>query len=194
MHTVAAASGARVELERCDTCQGLWLDGPAIPAMCPTVSHLAERRFEVAVLGRQGAGISRCPRCDLVPFELDIIEVPLDFCIGCSGVWFDGDEHAEMVSLNATKASTVNTSRGGAYRSAPTEPAIKNHTACAGCSNVVPIKSTHMWESGPLCRTCHGERLLQETPPQAAASRSFAESFRLLLVAVHEHATLAPRL
>lgn len=174
------AGGAPVELDVCDRCQGLWIDGGELAAVCPTVAHLPERRTEVCLLGQKGAGIQRCPRCGQVPYELVVLEVAVDFCAGCAGVWFDGDEYGEIPFEGA---STVDARRAGPYRAAALDAARSGEVTCAYCSTKAPIKETFMWEKGLVCRSCHAARSQARVgeAPSPYPTGNIAEAFLTLL-------------
>src|SRR5687767_203848 len=90
---IVDGGGGPILLETCPSCAGLWIDGTKLEAVCPTLADLPARAFEISLIGRPGAGIAGCPRCESVPFELTVLEVAIDFCTGCGGVWLDGDEY-----------------------------------------------------------------------------------------------------
>jgi len=173
--------GAPAELDICDTCQGLWIDGAELAAVCPTVSDLPDRRFEVSLLGQKGAGIKRCPRCGQEPYEFVVLEVAIDFCAGCVGVWFDGDEYGEIAFEGVP---SVDAPKGGPYRAAAAAAAIdaarSGEVACAQCSAKVPLRETYMWERGLVCRFCHAARTRQGARDLPSGG-AIAERFLLLL-------------
>ena len=92
---IPTGGGVPAEIHRCETCKGVWLDAGTLLAICPTVAHLAAHRDEVVVTGQAGGGIAVCPRCRLTPDPIDVLGVPVDFCVHCEGVWLDGDEYEE---------------------------------------------------------------------------------------------------
>jgi Zn-finger nucleic acid-binding protein len=161
------AAAAAVELDACEKCHGLWIDGPELAAVCPTVAGLPERRLEIALLGRQGGGIARCPRCGQAPYEFTLLDIPVDFCAGCTGVWLDGDEYGEIPLEGAPAADAP---AGGPYRAAAHDAARTGEVACATCGERSPLPETYMWELGLICRACYMARA------QRAANRRAAES------------------
>lgn len=155
--------GAHVLVETCDTCAGLWVDGPKLAAVCPTLSDLPARRLEVVGLGHHGAGIASCPRCAATPFEFTILEVNIDICTRCGGVWFDGDEYEGMVLQEGeTRRTRVRSDpRGGPYRKA-IEAVRTREILCGDCSAKVPLDRAFMWEVGFICKDCHYRRESQQ--------------------------------
>jgi Zn-finger nucleic acid-binding protein len=136
----------------CDKCKGVWLDGPTLTAICPTLAHLPEHRDEIALVGQKGAGIALCLRCGATPFEYRVIGVAIDFCIRCSGVWLDGDEYEE--SMLAGADAVAEQTRGGPYRRAASTVST-GEIKCAYCGHSTDPKKTYMRERGPACSACH---------------------------------------
>jgi hypothetical protein len=75
--------GGPILLETCPSCAGLWIDGTKLAVVCPTLADLPARAFEISLIGRPGAGIPTCPRCDNTPFELTVLDVAIDAMKGC---------------------------------------------------------------------------------------------------------------
>lgn len=146
-----------VLVDRCDGCSGLWLDANKLAAVCPTLADLPARRFEVALLGRRGAGIAACPRCQQAPFEFAVLEVKVDLCVGCGGVWLDGDEYDGMVAGASDELRMTSSPRGGPYRMAA-KAARTGEIDCAYCGEKVPLARSYMREGGLVCAPCHFAR------------------------------------
>jgi hypothetical protein len=107
-----------------------------------------------------------------------VLGVSIDFCAGCAGVWFDGDEYGEIPFEGA---STVDARKAGPYRAAALDAARSGEVSCAYCARKVPLKQTFMWEKGLVCRFCHTARAgLGEVPPQQPTG-TIAEAFLTLL-------------
>jgi Zn-finger nucleic acid-binding protein len=146
-----SGGGAPVDVYLCATCNGVWLDGPTLTSICPTLSHLPQHRDEVALLGGQGKGIPLCLRCGVAPFEYQVIGVAIDFCLRCHGVWLDGDEYEEAL-LTAAEAPAAG--RGGPYRRAA-NTLTTGEVKCAYCGELVPPKKAYVRERGAACTRCH---------------------------------------
>src|SRR5690349_6334058 len=74
IHAAPHTGGVPVDLDFCHRGGGLWIDGVKLGVVCPTLAVLpARRRLEITLLGREGGGISRCPRCEQVPYEFVVI-------------------------------------------------------------------------------------------------------------------------
>jgi len=148
---VPSGGGPAASVHVCGGCLGVWLDGHTLAGLCPTLAHLPEHRGEVALLGREGAGIARCLRCAVAPFEYDVLGVAIDFCLRCHGVWLDGDEYEE--SLFDGTASAAAEPRGpprtgrrrarwrGASRGAPTATTRSTRGARSCASSVLRARA-----------------------------------------------------
>jgi Zn-finger nucleic acid-binding protein len=143
--------GAPMEVYLCNGCQGVWLDGPTLNAICPTLAHLPQHRDEIALVGCQGAGIALCLRCGVAPFEYQVLGVAIDFCLRCSGVWLDGDEYEEAMLTGAEPAPAL--ARGGPYRRSAN--ALAGDVKCAYCGASVDPKKAYVRERGAACTRCH---------------------------------------
>jgi Zn-finger nucleic acid-binding protein len=105
----AVSHEAGVEIDRCDTCGGVWLDdgemrkvemaararvaagGDAALAALLQRTYARARREERAPIS--------CPRCNEELFEREWgfrSQVMVDVCIECQGVWLDADELEQL--------------------------------------------------------------------------------------------------
>ncbi len=142
------AGQADVKVELCDACSGVWIESRALPVLCPTLSHLPERRTEAALTGKEGGGISACPGCKATPHEVRVLDVAVDFCTGCGGVWLDADEYGESDAPNKTKKPAQT-----AYRAPPA--ATADAPSCAYCGDILEPDRSFMRERGHACPRCH---------------------------------------
>lgn len=147
---VTTTGGVSVQVHLCEQCKGVWLDGPTLMVVCPTLAHLPEHRDEIALTGAKGAGIGRCLRCAVPPFEYRVLGVAIDFCLRCHGVWLDGDEYEESMLSGAEPVET----RGGPYRRAASNLA-SGEVKCAYCGHSTDPKKAYVRELGPACSACH---------------------------------------
>jgi Zn-finger nucleic acid-binding protein len=152
--TTTGGGGVAVDVYLCDACKGVWLDGPTLMVICPTLAHLPEHRDEIALIGQEGAGIALCLRCGVAPFEYRVLGVAIDFCLRCHGVWLDGDEYEESMLAGAEPAAET---RGGPYRRAASSLAT-GEIKCAYCGHSTDPKKTYVRELGPACGACHFQR------------------------------------
>ena len=156
-----------VVLDTCPSCRGLWLDAPDIVHVALTLFDLP--RFEVASLGRQGAGIAACPRCRAKPYEFPVLGVPIDQCLRCGGIWLDGDEYKGL-SEAADELDGLPPARGqgGAYRVTAIKAARDGVVYCAVCARATALPDTLAWEEGLICEPCwqsRADRRVEKEPP-----------------------------
>jgi Zn-finger nucleic acid-binding protein len=163
---VPSGGGATTRIHHCESCQGVWLDGTTLTALCPTVAHLPEHKHEVALAGERGGGISLCPRCRAVPYQFEVLSVPIDFCLQCQGVWLDGDEYEE-----ALQGGEARPARGGAYRQSASTLA-RDQVKCVDCGESVPIKQTFLREHGHTCHGCNSRREILVSEHRASVNSS----------------------
>lgn len=101
---------ARLLIDRCPSCEGVWLDGGELPMLArvpdgvdSTKVRLARAIWEM----RQQAGLTTplsCPKCEKggSMYAMNTSEkVTVDFCGGCGGVWFEKGEAGRMVELSS---------------------------------------------------------------------------------------------
>lgn len=145
-----------VVIDVCDACHGVWLDENELEGLCPSVSDLPARRDEVAFLGERGAGISTCPRCQSTPLQFAVVDVLIDFCDACGGVWLDGPEADELMLPPEEKAPPRRgRPRQGGYRASALQAVRKGVIDCLVCHATVSIEQCYVREEGLVCTRCH---------------------------------------
>jgi len=78
-------------LDLCPDCAGIWLDGGELAKIA------GERNLEMQLAGAKGTASSlSCPRCAVPLTTKSFLDVEVDVCFLCNGVWFD---HAELEHL-----------------------------------------------------------------------------------------------
>lgn len=159
LEAVQRAEG-KLEVDVCRQCAGVWLDSHELAALCPTASHLPERKDEVilAALARSPAGhlhatLDACPRCKGKPFELRLAGLLIDFCPGCGGVWLDGPEVERIVRDPPTERA-VAMPGGSPFRRAAAELAADGKASCAQCQKRVPETALYANHDGFVCFGC----------------------------------------
>ena len=139
------------------------IDGASLLTACPSVAGLERRSLEIELLGRRGEGIGTCPRCDRVPFEFDLLGVPIDWCAGCGAVWIDGDER-DALSVRDVDPNRARRRAGSAYRT--DARATEQRTArCATCNDVLQTRQSYASEHGLVCRVCLSREELEKARP-----------------------------
>ncbi len=161
-----SAKSMPIEADMCLACGGLWLDGGEVAVAYPGLSVLGERRGDVLAVGRPGAGISSCPRCQIPAVEVPFFDVRLDLCPDCFGVWIDGDEmEALSLSMDRGDGLPVPTEVVGGYRTAAAGVMTQHLATCATCAKQVPLRATVSTTKGVLCDACAKEDLSADTIP-----------------------------
>ena len=138
-----------VELQGCDTCQGLYLTKAQQKSACPTVSHLPDHVDEVALTGKAGAGIGHCPACNAVPFQVELVGVWVDFCVSCLGVWLDGSDYQEA-AFEPDRAARAR----APYREEAGAALAQTQVKCVYCERLFEPNELMFWEHGRICRGC----------------------------------------
>lgn len=89
-----------LELDVCDSCNGLWFDGGELSAFFGTPELVGTFLRESEPTASTSDGWERdrkCPRCYLIMGVTRTNDVLLDVCQGCSGIWFDQGELKTVV-------------------------------------------------------------------------------------------------
>ncbi len=147
-----------VDADICFGCGGVWFDGTEVAAAHPGLASLRERRRELLILRGNGAAIANCPRCASQSVEFPFLDVKLDYCLSCHGVWVDGPEVlalsggeiAERPSAVGPNAAAL----GPAYRSAAVEAVRTGVVSCKRCACAVALSDTLMTGEGAMCVAC----------------------------------------
>jgi Zn-finger nucleic acid-binding protein len=162
-----------VTIDVCERCRGVWLDEAELEGLCPSVSHLPSRRMEVALLGARGAGIARCPRCNAAPIEFAVVDLLIDFCDTCGGVWLDGAEVDELLLPSEEQdAARTKRARQGGYRASALRAVRKGVVECAECRRTVSIEDTFVLPSGFVCNKCYASNIAQTRIDGPSAPRA----------------------
>jgi Zn-finger nucleic acid-binding protein len=126
---------------------------------CPSVAGLERRSLEIELLGRRGQGIGACPRCTHIPYEFDVLNVPIDWCATCGAVWIDGDER-EALSVREVDGRAAR-AKGGAYRTDARATAPRT-ARCALCNDILVTRRSYASERGLICHVCQARELLEQ--------------------------------
>jgi Zn-finger nucleic acid-binding protein len=139
-----------IGVDWCGQCKGVWLDGGEAKEVSPTFAGMEQRHIEIVALGVHGGGIRECPRCKKMPYAFKIMDLEIDYCTNCSGIWLDAAD-AEGRLLEDGGAKIGNNSP---YR-AVDRATRSEYTNCASCSSKELIGDTYMAGVGLVCRLCH---------------------------------------
>lgn len=140
-----------IAIDQCGRCGGVWMDKGEANLICPLVAYLDKRHVEITGLGSLGGGIAACPRCAEVPYEFRLLDIEVDYCPGCAGVWLEGHEADGRLAL---KDGTKTTGGRGPYRAIEKAASTEN-TTCVGCSRRERTATMYMAAEGLVCRACY---------------------------------------
>ncbi|MCA9213578.1 MAG: zf-TFIIB domain-containing protein [Planctomycetales bacterium] len=106
----------RTILDKCHTCDGLWLDAGELERICDKhvtgVEEQLEKDFGNPVAERRPMkGFMRCPKCENARLQRigysysgsKVVEI--DRCESCLGLWIDKGELDAIVNAQMTKGS-----------------------------------------------------------------------------------------
>jgi Zn-finger nucleic acid-binding protein len=148
-------------VDRCARCGGIWLDRAETSVVCPTVAGLHERKVEITALGAPAS--MRCPRCKATPYTFRLLDLELDVCLGCGGVWLDArDQEEGMVRGLGDDAHRSDRPSKNPYRAVEQARAQVRDlasTRCARCGDAAEVKATMMAADGLVCRRCWAQAL-----------------------------------
>lgn len=141
----------------------MWIDGAELALVSEALASLAKRRSGLIVAARDvrpslpdapgsEAPGPVCPRCAAALVELAVVDVPVDVCTGCGGVWLDGGEYQGITAPR------------------PRRPPPKVETiACRGCGAHTPLAESFYTDEGLVCRSCN-----EGVTPEAMRERAIA--------------------
>lgn len=136
----------------CVGCNGIWFDGAELAQVSPALGGLPERRAEIAAAGR-ASGIA-CPRCSARMTEVELLDVPLDICEECAGVWLDGGEY-EALARAADREEGLPAPPAAQDRSAAAKAQRTRAVACKQCGVTAPLEKTYLTAMGLVCAGCY---------------------------------------
>ena len=166
-------------VERCQRCGGLWLDQGELAEVCPTLSNLPERRFEIQCLGTPSTHVERCPRCSHRPYSFRVVDLLVDVCLQCGGIWLDQAEQ-EGITRGVGETGTDPAERRDPYR-AMRHAGQKGRVDCVRCAANEWIASTYMTADGLVCRRCFDQQLSELSDPAGhdpEHAAEFGDQFR----------------
>ena len=162
-----AGADNAITVDHCNQCGGHWLDAGEAKHVAPFFAFLDRRHMEIALTGKSD-GTFPCVRCDQETRRFMLLDVEIDYCLSCSGVWVDGEDAKDRIHL---KDGTV--SRGHVYRVVQKTQGLES-VKCATCQRTVATDKTYLSSMGLICRTCYfaiaqrrQEMVAQESAPVA---------------------------
>lgn len=173
--SVARRGGRPVRADVCRTCAGVWLDEYELAEVDGALGGLPFRHDEIARLGTVHDGTPRCPRCRDRCVEIAVLDVAVDVCTGCRGVWLDGAE-LEAVRRASDLEAARKAETTASYRVAPKAArAIADGCfVCPRCDTERPVSFGLFTPRGLVCRECFHEH--DEGDLLAEASRDHGDA------------------
>ena len=141
---------AAVEIDHCPQCAGMWFDKGEAAVVCPTVAYLDRRHIEIITTGKKGGGIVKCPRCGSVPYAFAILDLEVDYCGSCGGVWLEQHEYDGKLR----KSGPIVKTSASPYRAVERAKNTKE-APCVGCGATAKIRQMYMAAEGLACRSCY---------------------------------------
>ena len=171
--------GRPVRVDVCTQCSGLWLDEYELAEASATLGGLPFRMDEVRAAGTPASAIARCPRGRARPIELTVLDVVIDICPDCRGVWLDGGEFDELSRAEAIEAAAGTTL--ASYRIAP-KAAKAIQTGVFECPRCGEERSNDFGcytQRGLVCRGCFYAKDQREMHDEAHRSHGkLSSAFR----------------
>jgi Zn-finger nucleic acid-binding protein len=152
-----------VTIDLCDRCHGVWLDENELAGLCPSVSDLPSRRGEIELLAaarpprpdQPPRAPAVCPRCEASLVVFAVVDVEIDFCVRCGGVWLDGHEVAELMLPPVDEGAGRPKGQKGAYRANALRAVRRGVIDCKSCGTTTPIDRAFVRPDGLVCTICH---------------------------------------
>ena len=101
-----------IEVDRCQSCQGMWLDIDELDQLEDTV--LDQDEIKGMMMYRQRSGELSCPRCQssLQVFNYRAYNLEVDFCEQEHGFWLDAGEERRVLELMAQRIKDLDRASG----------------------------------------------------------------------------------
>lgn len=140
VHAEPRPGAAKLAVDTCAQCAGLWLDGAKLAPALSVLGGLPGRMAQILQTATPGS--FACPRCRGLMLAFDLLDVPIDLCRDCQGVWLDGGEFAALATKQAAPQQ-------------PARQALPKEVACRGCGAITPLGATYYSDRGLVCGSCH---------------------------------------
>ncbi len=88
-----------IEVDRCVSCEGMWLDYPELDQLEDTVLDIDEQKG--SMITRPGESEITCPKCQgpMQQFRYRYDELWLDVCVAEHGFWLDQGEEKRVLEM-----------------------------------------------------------------------------------------------
>ena len=163
-NTLGLGATEGLTLDACAACHGTWLDGAEVATAFPGLGRHHQRIGELLGRGgRRGGGIASCPRCGSEPIEFPFLDLRLDLCSACHGLWLDGDEVAAVSRTADHDDGLLVDAPVGGYRHEAAAVVQRRAVRCARCNKDVELTKTTVTCGGVMCDPC---ALADDTPAE----------------------------
>ena len=101
-----------IEVDRCQSCGGMWLDFEELDHLEDTV--LDQDEIKGMLMYRQRSGDLSCPRCQgsLQVFNYRAYDLEIDFCENEHGFWLDAGEERRIRDLMKQRVKDLDQAAG----------------------------------------------------------------------------------
>jgi Zn-finger nucleic acid-binding protein len=144
----------------------MWFDEHELSELGPSVAKIPMRVPSLED-GKVHSRLPACPACEApgAMTEFPVLDVVLDVCTKCSGVFLDGGEYEAIARAEGAQQPAV-----GDYRTAPKAArAIKGSFECPRCGESIPSSEGMVLPAGLVCGPCYYKydeaRLAADTAP-----------------------------
>ena len=92
-----ATNYKKIEVDKCESCDGMWLDYPELDDLEDTVLDVDEQKG--SMITRPGESELKCPQCSgpMQQFRYRYNEIWLDVCVEEHGFWLDKGEEKRVL-------------------------------------------------------------------------------------------------
>jgi Zn-finger nucleic acid-binding protein len=137
MKATPPGGAAELTVDVCGACSGFWLDGSELAIASLALGGLPYRLSEIAQHATPGE--FACPRCRSLILTFDLLDVAVDLCRECQGLWLDGGEFQRLATAGQEPAE---------------RPKIPESVSCKGCSRIVALAESYYSDRGLVCAGC----------------------------------------
>jgi hypothetical protein len=102
--TTAAVEHAKIELDYCSICHGIWFDRGELELLLDTLTGGTAAKFINSMMQRPKEKVDektrKCPICSKNMYKTNIgsgEKIIIDICNAGHGLWFDGGESGEFI-------------------------------------------------------------------------------------------------
>jgi Zn-finger nucleic acid-binding protein len=104
---LVAAKTRGIDVDKCPTCAGMWLDAQELDQLEDTVFD--EDELKGSLIPSETATSFPCPRCGakLNQFDYRFYDLVLEHCPNNDGFWLDADEDKQVLDKIAQRAQSM---------------------------------------------------------------------------------------